>query len=89
MSALQLVSGLLNLQIYATVQRGFIQLAQLIQRQTSLSGRLDWRAGDLESINAGNTSFVQSFVSTITVYAGHSEGARRLIPNVSMIFVIP
>ena len=67
MIALKLVPGLLNLQIYATVQRGFIQLAQLIQRQTSLSGRLDWRAGDLESINAGNTSFVQSFVSTITV----------------------
>ena len=41
----------------------------------------------MESISpAGNTSFVQSFVSTITVYAGHSEGTRRLIPNVSMIF---
>ena len=61
MIALKLVSGLLN---FANIRHSAktVHSAGAAYIQTSPSGRLEWR---LESINAGNTSFVQSFVSTI------------------------
>ena len=77
------VPGLLNLQIYATVQRQFIQLAQLIYTDIYV-----WKVG----VETGdNHCWKYILCSEFRVnnnslcWTQYGEVTRRLIPNVSMM----